>query len=196
MYFPLIKTVFIHIPKTGGTSIRISLLKHSHFENTYSGNNPHNMLKRMEKTFGHDIVENSFSFSIVRNPWERIVSLYEMHRRKNKFLDDIDFRTFIVKLDKKRSFKIPKNFYTDQIKWLRNANDKIGINKIYRFENLDSAWEDICLNIGIEHTLLPHNNKNEYDRSYHYYYDNITRPIVARWHEKDIDYFGFEFDHG
>jgi len=90
---------------------------------------------------------------------------------------------------------IPPWFYRNQIYWLLDNNDKILVQKIYRFEQLNEfVWADICKNVGITDDFKNTHKSSYKKQSYHYYYDNTTRQIVAKWYQQDIDYFGFVFD--
>ena len=61
--------VFIHINKTGGSSIELAL--------GYSPEHKTAVVKRKE--LGKGAWKKLFSFTIVRNPWDRAVSHY--HRK-------------------------------------------------------------------------------------------------------------------
>ena len=61
------KSLFIHVPRTGGTSIRSSLEKYSLFSDHHLAKDI--KLKSLYKDF--------FFYTILRNPYERMVSIYE-----------------------------------------------------------------------------------------------------------------------
>src|SRR5262249_51651527 len=58
--------IFIHIPKCGGTSIT-SLLY---------GNSPWHFSAQQVRNINRDKFETCYRFSIVRNPWARLYSIY------------------------------------------------------------------------------------------------------------------------
>ena len=77
------KFIFIHIPKTGGTSVEAALADYGkllqgpgNFHSIYFKHIP---ATRLQAMMG-DEYENYFKFSIVRNPWDWLVSMYEFCR--------------------------------------------------------------------------------------------------------------------
>ena len=62
--------IFIHIPRTGGTSIEKS------FGLTLGNEEKHLSAAELREKAGPEKWAQSFVFSFVRNPWDRIISLY------------------------------------------------------------------------------------------------------------------------
>jgi len=184
-YYPDLKTLFIHIPKTAGTSIRGVFCEKSRMVGAV-----HDTIKSSIVRWGDGICDNNFSFAIVRNPWDRIVSFYGMYC--TRFGYEKDFKTFLRSGLKGLTAQY---FFKNQLYWLKDDKNKIRVRKIYLFEELDFCWKDICKNIDIDIKLI-HLHKSDYNKpSYHYYYDNTTRKIVHQWYQDDIDYFDFKFDN-
>ena len=79
--FPSLNTAFVHIPKTGGTSIVDVLLK-ADKESSTEGAAPAYALTKHEsalhiREYCDDSLYNSmFKFSVVRHPWDRLASWY------------------------------------------------------------------------------------------------------------------------
>ena len=74
------KCIFIHIPRTSGTSIEKTL-----FEKNTASRNPnywkkykHFKASQVREHVGEDVWNSYFKFSMVRNPWDRVVSRYMM----------------------------------------------------------------------------------------------------------------------
>ena len=70
------KIVFIHIPKTAGTSIASALGREMDGSFSLSHFTP----SEAKKYIFQDGWERFYSFSVVRNPWERYISLYHYHK--------------------------------------------------------------------------------------------------------------------
>ncbi|PTB82515.1 hypothetical protein C9933_01775, partial [Methylophaga nitratireducenticrescens] len=66
--FDDLKAIFVHIPKCAGISINKSLF------GNLAGR--HTTLDDYIKIFEPKAIENYFKFTIVRNPWDRVVSAY------------------------------------------------------------------------------------------------------------------------
>lgn len=77
LYLPRYNSVFIHIYKTAGTSIRTYLMK---LDKNYSelGNGGHSDYSEIQEE-----VEDKILFSVVRNPYDWIYSLYQYGKNYN-----------------------------------------------------------------------------------------------------------------
>ena len=79
------KFIFIHIGKTGGTSIEKVLCEYlkKDFKETKKDNDgnwwKHIWAKGMKKKVGETIWDDYFTFAFVRNPYDMILSLYSMY---------------------------------------------------------------------------------------------------------------------
>jgi hypothetical protein len=196
------KFIFVHIPKTGGTSIECAF-------NTSKRHlrNKHHTLSKYEE-LNNPRYDKYFKFTFVRNPWDMTVSMYEymwhkdgrwleQWRRGHKNLFKLSFREWITH----RSFRWPTIRTTD-VNARRRGRDgdfsswfiskKYTIDFVGRFENLQEDFNIVCDKIGIPQQELPHTNKTKH-KHYTEYYDDETREIVAEKYAKDIEYFGYEF---
>jgi len=137
------RILFVHIPKTAGTSIW-QWLKDNNLENWKRNSNLHHEsiseLKSLNDT------TNTFSFAVVRNPYTRIISYWHhaINQRLLNKLDNcyptlIDFLNAIV--DHKPSPTTPYMIY-DQAHYVCE-NNKIAINKVYKFEKLIELQNDL-----------------------------------------------------
>jgi hypothetical protein len=192
------KFIFIHIPKTGGTSIENA------FKKRIKGNRKHLTMSDYENELESDI-EKYFIFSVIRNPWDRLVSYWKYRQGKihapidgkmNIFNDWLKFISSL-NLDDLRG-KTEKSNIPDfrmgldsQFNSLINKQNKINVNLV-RFENLQNDFNTICDKIGIKRHHLPHKNKSRH-KHYTEYYNEETKQIVAEKYEKDIEYFDYKF---
>ena len=98
------KFLFIHIPKTAGTSIARQLEPYSaepiiavkrplgeasdliHFNSAFvkDGRNIHQSLSRYKKVIDRQVFDSLFKFTIIRNPWERALSYHLGPRAKGE----------------------------------------------------------------------------------------------------------------
>ena len=195
------KFIFIHIPKTGGTSV----------DEFFTGKmQKHACMKDYIDNLGSNLVKKYFKFCIVRNPWDKTVSHHTMIN--NRILEGHPktvriygkkihpFKEYVVENMgmKDRSgtefeTKHSHDFDTmDQLNWISDFNGNICIDYIMRLENMQQYFNIICDKIGIPRQQLPHENKTKH-KHYTEYYDDETREIVAEQYEKDIEYFGYKF---
>ena len=144
------KICYIHIPKCGGTSI-----ENFFFKRDYQSEH-----LKIEKYY---IYYNYFIFSIVRNPYTRIISIYNYYlhggdqteKYKKYNIKNISLNNF---LDIYNSINLPH--LRTQFSFLKNS-DKI--NYIGKFENLNNDIEKICEKINYNYKLLPHLRRTKYN---------------------------------
>jgi hypothetical protein len=185
-YRHLDRFVFIHINKTGGSSVEKAL------------NIPHEHKTALEKLaeIGQERWDRKLTFTIVRNPWDKVVSHYHYRVTTNQTgLGDkpIGFREWV-----KRAYGNQDAFYYDtpkmfmpQIDWIADENGEILVDEIVHFENLESEFDDVQRKLGLNKTL-PHIRRSNRG-NYREYYDQETIEIVRKWFERDIERFGYQF---
>lgn len=131
-----------------------------------------------------------FKFCFVRNPYEQALSEYS-HQRRNSGRD-IDFDYFLKAL----SGEIEDRDITPSgltVNWpLYTINDKVAVDYIGRYENLETDFAMLCGRLGIPHRGKLLEEKVEKHRRTKnlgdwYNVDNIRR-VQAVYH-KEIEYF-------
>ena len=180
--------IFIHINKTAGTSIGNAIglpIKH------------HRTAREVIASIGKDKWNTAYKFTLVRNPWDKVVSHYEYRRKRNKTevaSRNISFSEWVKMTYGQEKdpyyYNNPKAFQP-QVEWLKDDEGKISIDFIGKFETINEDFEQIKKAIGIE-AELPHLNPTKRAAYQSYYYDE-TREIVAHWFREDIEVFGYRF---
>ena len=158
------KFIFIHIPKCGGTTLETSLVDDSCIfrYNTW----PHNFKLRYPLNhFTLDDIEESkvlypnfdqfYSFTFVRNPFDRLVSEYFYLKNAFKLGDDI--KKGLIYLAERSKNGVKGNHCVSQYKFINNK-----INFIGKLENFQQDFDIICDKIGIPRQQLPHKNKTNH----------------------------------
>ena len=179
--------IFIHIPKTAGSSIRSSL-KDLPLKPRNAGIDRHFKALAIRSRVDLELFNSSFKFAFVRNPWDRQVSLYHyilktsIHptHEKTKLLGC--FKTFVFSRAKLRF---------SQYSWISDKEGNLLVDFVGRFENLEADFQTLCTKIGIS-TKLEHVNATDH-LHYQHYYDDETRDLTARMHSEDIERFGYTF---
>ena len=194
---------FIHVPKTGGTSVFSTLwLAEQQHKNFHLWRGHETGLCRIEKLtaiLGESVAMNfwheSFRFSFVRNPWDRHVSCYHAFGDT----DQLSFEDWILSGSLIRhdfSLLFTGDIRPDilnQSSFLldRDGNDMTDF--IGRFENLQEDFDTVCSIMNILSTDVGHLNRSE-DRDYRTYYtSNETKDLVAAKDRWVIDRFGYTF---
>ena len=149
---------------------------------------------------------NYFKFAFVRNPWDRMVSLYENKVNKEKyrcrlnsnfrkysnFKTNMSFNEFIRaigEIEDKNSNHHFKSQYLSLFEKNPETMDFIG-----RFENLNQDFQKICKIVDLPKIKLPWLMRENRDKnSYRDYYDLETKKVLEKRFEKDINLFCYGF---
>ena len=176
--------IFIHINKTGGSSIVKSLGVRS----------DHPRAVRALEYSQKKVWKRYFKFAFVRNPWDKECSDYHYHSRLAHKMTNRKHLSFeeYLKLPEFHPQHRDYFWHTNQIDWLRSLNHEVELDFIGRFENLQEDFDFVCDKIGRPSQKLPHKNSSRHN-GYTEYYTDETRDIVARLYAKDIEHFGYRF---
>src|SRR3972149_685918 len=207
--------LFVHIAKTGGTSVRAALNPLRWRDPYYV---PIFLCSKISKLTGHrigakfprhakviaakemlprELFDNLFKFAFVRNPWDLQISSYHHIRRERPHLlaGINDFEQFLRwKLDPAR----PYQYHIDtsielQSDYLVDLNGKIIVDFIGKYEQLQEDFDEVCRRIGITSKTLPHKRKATDRSDYRQYYNDDTARLVADNFRRDIENFGYSF---
>lgn len=188
------KLIFIHIPKTGGSSIKQALF------GKYISSHDHAGYYRDH----HELCWNSyFKFSIVRNPWDRTFSIYNFYKNGNNpvnakikiSMNEMSFEDFIHLYSRGEwlpgsSFSNP--LLTQQLDWI-SLDGKIAVDLVVKFESLQEDYIRLCEELNIRARRLPHLKKMGNRGDYKNMYNDETKNIIYRRFKKDIEAFDYDF---
>jgi len=189
--------VFLHIPKTAGTTVRRALGGFLEpVRSTWLGDDyKHMTAQRVRQLYGEQVLERYFKFCFVRNPWERMVSFYAYHRRGQgsslarstiRFCQTHTFAEFVAQHINRDLWQGP------QLDWITLEDGSLAVDFVGRVERLQQDYEVVCERLGIPPVKLPRRNESPH-ASYTTYYDARTRQLVEQAHARDIEAFGYEF---
>ncbi len=180
--------VFIHINKTGGSSVERALglpLEHR------------TALEKIRE-IGRRNWDRRFTFAVVRNPWDKVASHYHYRVATNQgglgeatpgFRDWV--RLAYAEHDP-RYYDAPRMFMP-QLRWISDQGGNILVNQVCRFEALEPDFAAVCLHLG-RRVELPHAKASARPAgSWRELYDAPTRDIVAQCFREDIARFDYRF---
>lgn len=161
----------------------------------YCNNIKDDELKKIYLNINYNtIVDDSIKFSIIRNPYDRIVSLWKHNNTiinsVNKNINFKDFVKSVINGDyiKNSFFKFHSDPYTNHIV----ENNKNLLDFTIRYENLIDDINKFNDYIGIEYFKYPYLRKSN-RKHYHEYYDNDLINDVYKYYKKDIEFFNYDF---
>ncbi|AHF02622.1 Sulfotransferase family [Marichromatium purpuratum 984] len=214
---PRYRFLFVHIAKTGGTSVRAALQGLRWRDPWYY---PMFLCSRMSHLSGHRIgtklprhakavlaqellprpfYDSLFKFAFVRNPWDlQVSSFHHIRRERPHYLGGHqEFADFLRwKLDPERPYQYHVDTsITRQSDYLVDLHGEVIVDFIGRYEQLHDDFATVCARIGITQPALPHARKaTDRKRDYRSYYDDDTAELVARHFARDIKLLDYRFD--
>jgi hypothetical protein len=182
--------IFVHVPKTGGTSMQRWLL--DNIKSNVLKGNKHHTFESLNNTHG----PFDFSFTIVRNPWDWCVSWYFFRRDRalRRIKNPKEKGKFSLEYNKKVLEDFDKGFdyfietTTLQPQCIRTT----GVEKILKLETIDSDIIPLADKFKIKEQF-PLKNKSNRNTDYRNYYNSNTKNIVSKKFAKDIELFEYSF---
>jgi len=194
------KFVFVHIPRTGGTSIEAFLKPYIEFPKqvTNAGDLRHFSMDRYYKIFG-DVINDFYKFTVVRNPWDRMVSYYfhlnkEFNEKKFKKILSLSGRFGQVKdCDFADRVTGPLYFHFESCWYWIHKNPRKEKMGVIKFESLNRGFASVCADLRLSQGELPWINKRERNH-YSEYYNDETKDIIKKAYADDIKAFGYKYE--
>lgn len=190
------KTLFIHVPRTGGVSIGTALRNDG---KRYSPNHKNylGMVAKLE-SLGHDPAEWR-SFAVVRNPWDRLTSFY--YRRKTHYslkkqakLHGLEFNEWLTAILIDKEKYIARHSFLPQFDLVVGPDGKIGVDHLGRFEDLAVTWQWVQERTGVTADLPRLQPSRHRPLDWREVFDANGKKAIEEFYAKDIDAFGFTYD--
>jgi hypothetical protein len=210
--------LFVHIAKTGGTSVR-SALRRYRWSGRYGPalftaslmsqmTRPRHRLgvkfPRHAKAIAAkemlpaEVFERLFKFVFVRNPWDlQVSSWHHIAREKPQVVAGVrTFADFLkLKFDPERPFDYMLDISRElQSDYIGDLHGRTIVDFIGRYEHLQGDFDTACDRIAIPRVALPHDRRAVDRDDYRRYYDDATRALVAEHYAPDIERLGYTFE--
>ena len=209
------KFVFLATPRTGSTTARKILDKYSDITSVHiseiSDDFPfYNHISALElKNIFEDRSwdwDSYKKFCFVRNPYDRVVSLYHHHLKMRKDEKVKNVRSFIRKIiymiRRPPSFRDyvtninPKNRVPTSLEsFICDRDGNVLVNEVLMFEKLTEDLPKLLSNLDISITSedIPHLNASVDRQQYRKYYDEELRNKVRDLYKYEFERFGYTF---
>ena len=206
--------IFVHAPKTAGTSMALALEARAMKDDIMLGDTPKAVKRRRRlkdvQTRGRlwkhatlaDIdglvtpqeLDQLFAFTLVRNPWDRMVSYYHWLRAQSfdhpavALAQQLDFQAFA------QSCLITSSMQASPARhYMTDATGQERCDAYIRIEHFAADAAPLFAHLGFD-LHLERTNTSERAQDFRDYYDSATRDAVAKACAEDIDRFGYTFD--
>lgn len=185
---------FIHIPRTGGTTVLTHLSELDPIR--FNIDRPHVtacQMKAMDPNF-----RKKYTFAFIRNPYQRLVSIWQYELKRALGSKDPDFaklndfnvwlKYYASNLDWGRSFMV-----LPQWMWISDWTNMIEVTELYRYEDFDYWLEHLEKKLG--HTFNKTLAANKSMKQYNYKEITTTesRRIMIELCYADCDRFNYRW---
>jgi hypothetical protein len=207
------KYVFVHIPKTGGTSLALALEARAMKDDIMLGDTPkarkrrhrvngirtkgrlwkHSTLSDIDGLVPDAVMDGLFAFTLVRNPWDRAVSYYHWLLTQKfdhpavRLAQSLDFADFITDPLMIRSLQ-----RTPAASYMRRANGRQQCDAFIRVEHFEQDSASLVVHLGFAIDLQVV-NASDRTADYRGYYSDKTARILGDCCAADIAAFGYSF---
>lgn len=202
------RIAFVHIPKTGGTTVESILFPHRNgdrgdLDRLAGWSDQRGWLNHLTweqmVTLAPDVSHARLSFTVVRNPWDRLVS--EFHWKGLGKCLGISFGQYVRRLiggdiaEIQSCYRSPLAFeqhYRCQVDYLPSAAP--AWFRVLQFESYEAQVLDFLRRCNV--TLsngLPRMRRSDHV-CYTEYYDKFTVDGVRDLYRRDVEEFGYEFE--
>jgi len=165
MIFHNHKVQFIGIPKAGSYSV---------WESLYDENLPQDGKSNTHDHWKLEDVRSQYpTYCIIRNPWDRAVSAWNMMPGRGDLYDKL--KSVLIKKYNKSQYEFV--FYP-QVDFI-SIDGEIRVDHILKFENLQNDWN--------KHFNVPLKHSNQTHDKIHVEIDDKTDELIRLIYRKDIE---------
>lgn len=204
--------IFVHIPKTGGTSMALALEARAMADDILIGDTPkavkrrgrvkrlqaagrlwkHATLADIDGVVTPEAMAGLFCFTLVRNPWDRAVSYYQWLQGQGFDHPAVALARALRLADFLRHPLVAASLQAwPYSRYMTDVTGAERCNAYLRLEHLDRDLAPLVAHLGFT-PQIPHENRS--DRGdYRAYYDDALAEHLGRLCAQDIARFGYAF---
>jgi hypothetical protein len=189
------KFIFVHIPKTAGTSIRESLAFLGDFEYVINGH-----VVGLTYRFFRPVEYRDYTvFTWTRNTWDRVCSWFHFHKFNKgiRQYQGLSFEEWVLGGCRNTIFD---PWWIEWSMWGGNNPlsqldfvDGVEFDFVGSYENIVEDFDELCCKLGVKVGLLKSNVTEGERKHYSEYYTDEMVDKVGVLFGDEIAHFGYEF---
>ncbi len=207
--------IFIHIPKTGGTSVENAIwgpdwstrttddlwmgAVRPGFNKYQSGGLQHLLATQIRTEVGQDTFNSYYKFAFVRNPWDKAVSQFHYLKTQPAMRTYMglgrwsSFKAYVRTIAEHHGKHVQSY---EQWRFILDDDGTQLVDFVGRFENLADDYKTVAHHLQLDSDQLPHDMKSgKRKKPVAEYYDTKTVDLIAQIYARDIEHFGYEYRH-
>lgn len=152
------------------------------------------------------VISTYRSFTVVRNPYDRAVSMWLWHPKRW----GLPFKGFFQRVEAGWYARRGRRYspisglgidwpHVPQIDWLTNEAGQVQIDKILRYETLQEDMDALCIDWQLPQIQIPYLNTSQ-ERTgkrrltWRFYYDPESFNMVGNYFRKDFEAFNYKLE--
>lgn len=209
---------FIHVPKTGGSSVTFALWPHADHVDRHWMNRglaligihvnhyapwrqrrfrPHTSAATLQRHLPAAVFADLFKFAFVRNPWDLLVSYYHFLLAQDGRRGPSHHRHRLAASLPDFESYLRYEVRRGRISQSRMVTDRRGrllVDFLGRYESLTADFTQVCRHIGLDAGLEWLNSSGH--RDYREFYTPRLVGLVRDHFAEDVELFGYGFENG
>ncbi len=211
------KIIFVHIPRVAGTSVEKYLgmgsidqlfsfdkIKLTKWSKKFPENSPeqsktpqHLTALELKKVIPENIFNSFYKFSIVRNPFDRVISEYlhikdtsqppYLARFKTMSLDDFVLEG--LSLSQTERINLFDGHLETQCSYVLDENKSLLVDKVFKLENLQECVDFLKNIVGIE--AFPHARNTTPIENFTF--SEESKEMIKIFYKEDFDFFSYTY---
>lgn len=190
------KFIFVHNPKTAGSSIENVLLPYSNFYYRIKNRSvkyyiykflgdkylfggifkKHTPASRIQRVIPAEKFESYFKFSFIRNPYSRVFSYYNYLKTNNghdqqEWIKNKSFEEYVLNIPNQR-WKDLQSYY------LYDENENLIVDFLGKFETLEADFQIILQKLDLKCTLPHINSSVNSNLNNPQFFNNFTKEMI------------------
>lgn len=198
---------FIDIPRTGTSSLKDCLGQmYGHvYGKSYDRERDarrfnlikdHATSRQLVTLLGSEAWGNLYTFTFVRNPWDRYLSLYRYRIASGSLNESVSFEQYVHALrGNGRCAKCnpfdAEVYHRSMSSYILDANDNVLVKHVFRYEDRESGLGSIETALGIRVERI--HKERLGDGDYRNAYSQEMSNIVGEFYSEDVSLFCYDF---